>query len=67
MYEFSVPMALTDFIPVALFAVAAVLMQRDYYAKMPKYAFACLAAGCVNKLPTTEQLYTIVEDTAKTF
>ena len=48
MYEFSVPMALTDFIPVALFAVAAVLMQRDYYAKMPKYAFACLAAGCVN-------------------
>lgn len=48
MYEFSVPMALTDFIPVALFAVAAVLMQRDLYNKMPKYAFACFAAGCVN-------------------
>ena len=48
MYEFSVPMALTDFIPVFLFGVAAVLMQRDLYGKMPKYAFACFAAGCVN-------------------
>ena len=48
MYEFSVPMALADYVPVILFAVAAVLMQRDYYNKMPKYAFACLAAGCVN-------------------
>ena len=48
MYEFSVLMALTDFIPVLLFGVAAVLMQRDFYNKMPKYAFACFAAGCVN-------------------
>ena len=48
MYEFSTPMALTDFIPVLLFGVAAVLMQRDFYNKMPKYAFACFAAGCVN-------------------
>lgn len=48
MYEFSVTMALTDFIPVVLFAVSAVLMQRDLYNKMPKYAFACLAAGCVD-------------------
>lgn len=48
MNEFSVSMALTDFIPVALFAVAAVLMQRDLYNKMPKYAFACFAAGCVD-------------------
>ncbi len=48
MYEFSVPLALTDFIPVALFAVTAVLLQRDLYGKMPKYAFACLAAGCVD-------------------
>ena len=35
MYEFSVPMALADYVPVILFAVAAVLMQRDYYNKMP--------------------------------
>ena len=48
MYEFSALMALTDYIPVLLFCVAAVLMQRDFYNKMPKYAFACFAAGCVN-------------------
>ena len=48
MYDFTVLMGLTDFIPVALFAVAAVLMQRDMYNKMPKYAYACFAAGCVN-------------------
>lgn len=47
-YEFSVPMALADFIPVFLFGAAAVLMQRDLYSKMPKYAFACLAAGSVD-------------------
>ena len=48
MYEFSVPLAVTDFIPVILFGISAVLMQRDMYNKMPKYAFACLAAGAVD-------------------
>ena len=48
MYEFSVPMALVDYIPVALFAVVTVLLQRDLYNKMPKYAFACFAAGTIN-------------------
>ena len=48
MYEFSVPLAVTDFIPVFLFGIAAVLMQRDLYNKMPKYSFACFSAGCVN-------------------
>ena len=48
MYDFSVPMALVDFIPVALFGVSGVLMQRDLYNKMPKYAFACFAAGTIN-------------------
>ena len=48
MYDFSLPMALTDFIPVALFGVSGVLMQRDLYNKMPKYAFACFAAGTIN-------------------
>jgi len=47
-YVFSIPMALTDFIPVFLFGVSAVLLQRDLYAKMPKYAFACLAAGSID-------------------
>ena len=48
MYEFSVLMALTDFIPVILFGISAVLMQRDLYNKMTKYAFACFAAGCAD-------------------
>ena len=48
MYEVSVPMALVDFIPVVLFAVSLVLLQRDLYNKMPKYAFACFAAGTIN-------------------
>ena len=48
MNEFSIPMALVDFIPVALFGVASVLMMRDLYNKMPKYAFACLAAGTID-------------------
>ena len=48
MYEFSVPMALVDFVPVALFGAAAVLLQRDLYNKMAKYAFACFAAGTIN-------------------
>ena len=37
-YEFTVLMGLVDFIPVILFAVSMVLMQRDLYNKMPKYA-----------------------------
>ena len=48
MYEFSVSMALADFLPVALFGISGVLMQRDLYNKMPKYAFACFAAGTIN-------------------
>jgi len=48
MYDVSVPMALADFIPVLLFGWTAVLLQRDLYGKMPKYAFACLAAGAVD-------------------
>lgn len=47
-YNVSVPMAVTDFIPVFLFGISAVLLQRDLYNKMPKYAFACLAAGAVD-------------------
>ena len=48
MYDFSVPMALADFVPVALFGLSGVLLQRDLYNKMPKYAFACFAAGTIN-------------------
>ena len=47
-YDFSLVMGLTDFIPVFLFFVSLVLLQRDLYNKMPKYAFACFAAGTIN-------------------
>ena len=48
MYDVSIPMALFDYVPVFLFGWAAVLLQRDFYGKMPKYAFACFAAGTIN-------------------
>ena len=48
MYDVSIPMALVDYIPVALFGWAAVLLQRDLYHRMPKYAFACFAAGTID-------------------
>lgn len=36
MNQFSIPMALADFIPVVLFAASAVILQRDLYDKMSK-------------------------------
>ena len=48
MNDFSVSMALVDYIPVFLFAVAAVILQRDLYNKMSKGAFALFAAGTIN-------------------
>lgn len=39
------PMALVDFIPVALFLTAAVMLQRDLYSKMSKGSFALFAGG----------------------
>ncbi|MBR6822048.1 MAG: hypothetical protein IKM87_02665 [Clostridia bacterium] len=47
MKQFSVWMALCDFIPVVFFAVAAVLLQRDLYNKMSKGAFALFAGGTI--------------------
>ena len=48
MYDFSIPMALMDYVPVAFFAVTAVLLLRDLYSKMSKTAYTLLAAGSVN-------------------
>ena len=48
MKEFSVSMALVDFIPVAFFAAASVILMRDLYNKMSKGAFALLAAGTID-------------------
>lgn len=48
MYNFSIPMALVDYIPVIFFGIAAFLLQRDLYNKMSKGAFAMFAAGTIN-------------------
>ena len=48
MYHFSIPMALMDFVPVLFFGVAAVLLQKDLYARMGRDAFALFAAGTIN-------------------
>lgn len=46
--EYSVPMALADFIPIALFAAAGIILMRDLYNKMSKGAFALFAAGLID-------------------
>lgn len=43
----TVPMAIVDFIPVALFFVATILLQRDLYRQLKTWGFACLAAGSI--------------------
>ncbi len=48
MYNFTIPMALMDFVPVFFFGVTAVLLLRDLYNKMFKGAYALLAAGSIN-------------------
>ena len=41
-------MALVDYIPVALFALAALILLRDLYNKMSKAAYALFAAGVID-------------------
>ncbi len=48
MYNFSIPMALVDFLPVLFFGYAAALLQQDLYNKMTKGSFALFAAGTIN-------------------
>ena len=48
MKDFSVSMALVDYIPVIFFAIASVILMRDLYNKMSKGAFALFAAGTIN-------------------
>lgn len=42
--EFSVPMALADFVPVVLFLIGAILLQRELYPRLGKGQFALFAA-----------------------
>lgn len=46
--DFTVSMALVDYIPVIFFALAAVILLRDLYNKMSRGAFALFAAGVIN-------------------
>ena len=46
--DFTVSMALVDYIPVLFFALAAIILLRDLYSKMSKTAFALFAAGVTN-------------------
>lgn len=48
MNDFSVSMALVDYIPVIFFAIASVIFLRDLYNKMSKGAFALFAAGVID-------------------
>ena len=48
MNDFSVSMALADYIPVLFFAAAAVILLHDLHNKMSGAAFALFAAGVIN-------------------
>ena len=48
MYNFTVPMALMDYLPVVFFGVSVVLLLQDLSNKMSKVAYVLLAAGGVN-------------------
>ena len=48
MNDFSVSMALVDYIPVIFFAIASVILLRDLYNKMSKGALALFSAGVIN-------------------
>ncbi len=46
--EFTVPMALVDFIPVVCFALGGILLIRALHKKMSAAAFALFATGVIN-------------------
>jgi len=48
MNDFSISMALVDYIPVIFFVTAAVILLRDLYNKMSKGAFALFSAGVID-------------------
>lgn len=41
----TVPMALTDFVPVGLFLASALLLQKDLYGRMSRGAYSLFSAG----------------------
>ena len=47
MNDFTIAMALVDYIPVAFFGAAAIILMGDLYNKMSKGAFALFASGAI--------------------
>lgn len=45
--QFSVPMALFDFVPVILYLISSVIFQRDLYSRMSKGCYAVYCAGTI--------------------
>ena len=43
--EFTIEMALVDYIPVAFFAIASIILMRDLFSKMSKLNFLIFALG----------------------
>lgn len=59
--DFSIPMALTDYIPVLCFTIAAIIFLRAFHNKMTAAAFALFATGvldvtCAGALKATYKL-----------
>lgn len=48
MNNFTIAMALIDYIPVVLFTIGTVILMRDLYNKMSKGAFALFSAGVID-------------------
>ena len=48
MYNFTIPMALMDFVPVVFFGITAVALLGDLHNKMGKGVYALFAAGSFN-------------------
>ena len=48
MYDFTIVMALVDYIPVLFFVLAALMLLGDLYNKMSRGAYAMFAAGAIN-------------------
>lgn len=48
MYNFSIPMAIVDYIPVLFFGMTMIILQWALYNSMYKGAYALLAAGSIN-------------------
>lgn len=48
MHDFSVGMALFDYVPVIFFAIGAIILLRDFYNVMTKGPYALFAAGVID-------------------